>query len=124
MSPRLCARDDSETTRAVPAARSEGSSPVVKAKCPRWLVPNCDSKPSSVRLSGVAMIPALLIKMCSGLPVATCLQAQVVTGQHHTGPGTGERTGGLDAQPRGSASHDRLLTGQVVTGDHFHSRRA
>ena len=38
-----------------------GSSRLVSAKWPRWLVPVCISKPSLVRDSGTAMTPALLI---------------------------------------------------------------
>ena len=38
-----------------------GSSRLVSAKWPRWLVPICISKPSLVRCSGTAMTPALLI---------------------------------------------------------------
>ncbi len=30
---------------------------------PRWLTPNCISKPSAVRRSGIAMRPALLMRM-------------------------------------------------------------
>src|SRR5215212_204444 len=48
--------DASVTTRSVTC----GSSRLVSAKWPRWLVPNCSSKPSAVRASGTAMIPALL----------------------------------------------------------------
>src|SRR5881409_3479699 len=44
-------------------SRIRGSSRLVSAKCPRWLVPICNSKPSFVRVSGVAMTPALLIRM-------------------------------------------------------------
>ena len=38
----------SVTTRAASARRSSGSRRPVSAKCPRWLVPSCSSKPSAV----------------------------------------------------------------------------
>src|SRR5882757_2332582 len=43
-----------------------GSSRLVSAKCPRWLVPNCSSKPSAVRASGTCMMPALLMRTSIG----------------------------------------------------------
>src|ERR1700730_15112925 len=43
-----------------------GSSRLVSAKWPRWLVPNCSSKPSGVRVSGTCMMPALLIRTSMG----------------------------------------------------------
>ena len=45
------------TTRSV----TYGSSRFVRAKCPRWFVPNCISKPSLVVASGMFITPALLI---------------------------------------------------------------
>jgi len=64
MSLRRCAEDVKETTRAVPAARRQGSSnPTVKARCPRWLIPNCCSNPFGVRPQGVAMTPALFTRI-------------------------------------------------------------
>src|SRR6201997_1205 len=57
MRPGQCAIDDTATTRSV----SLGSSRVVSAKCPRWLVPIWLSKPSAVSSKGAAMMPALLI---------------------------------------------------------------
>ena len=51
------------TTLAPGRASREGSSRPVKAKCPRWLVPNCISKPSVVTRAGMAMTPALLTRM-------------------------------------------------------------
>src|SRR3954452_10096260 len=56
-----CAPEDTVTTRS----RSRGSSRLVSAKWPRWLVPICSSKPSLVRVSGVAMTPALLTRTSS-----------------------------------------------------------
>ena len=47
------------------SARSIGTNRLVKRKCPTWLVPNCISKPSTVRSSGVYITPALLISRCN-----------------------------------------------------------
>ena len=63
---RRCADELTETTRAPPAAARAGCRPVASAKWPRWLVANCDSQPSGVRVSGEAITPALLTRMCSG----------------------------------------------------------
>ena len=49
--------DDTVTTRDSPAASSAGSSRPVSAKWPRWLVPNCSSKPSEVRRNRAAPSP-------------------------------------------------------------------
>ena len=38
----------------------------MRAKWPRWLVPNCNSKPSAVRDSGGIITPALLISRSMG----------------------------------------------------------
>jgi hypothetical protein len=38
-------------------------------KCARWFVPNCVSKPSSVRPRGVAMTPALVIRILTFPPL-------------------------------------------------------
>ena len=66
-------------TRA-PPARSSGSRPSVRAKWPRWLVPNWSSKPSLVTWrSGGVMTPALLIRMSIGRPSA----ASVVDQRRH-----------------------------------------
>ena len=46
---------------------NRGRSRFVSAKCPRWFTPNCVSNPSFVRLSGQAMMPALLMRMLSGV---------------------------------------------------------
>ena len=62
-----CPDELSETTRAPPAAASDGCTPTVSAKWPRWLVANCASQPASLRVrSWIAITPALLIKRCSG----------------------------------------------------------
>ena len=50
----------------VPGGREGSCSPMARAKWPRWLVANCNSQPSAVRHSGVAKMPALLTRMCSG----------------------------------------------------------
>ena len=50
--------------RAPLAARSAGSRARVSWKWPRWLVANCCSYPRASRITGPAMTPALLIKMC------------------------------------------------------------
>ncbi len=55
-------RDDSATTRAPPPAASAGQSRLASAKWPRWLVANCASQPGPTRVSGQAMIAALLIR--------------------------------------------------------------
>src|SRR6202022_4434409 len=47
-------------------SRIWGSSRMVSAKWPRWLVPNCSSKPSAVWASGTCMMPALLIRTSTG----------------------------------------------------------
>ena len=49
------------TTREPATGSSRSSSRPVKAKWPRWLVPNCSSKPSLVVDFGVHITPALLI---------------------------------------------------------------
>ena len=46
-------------------ASSFGSSRPVRAKCPRWLTPNWDSKPSLVIVFGFHMMPALLTSTSS-----------------------------------------------------------
>ncbi len=38
---------------------------------------NCDSKPSTVLVSGVAMTPALRTRICSGLPAAACRSTSI-----------------------------------------------
>ncbi len=49
------------TTRAPAVFASVGSSKVLSAKQPRWLTPNCSSKPCLVRVSGGRITPALLM---------------------------------------------------------------
>src|SRR3954453_16271768 len=61
MRPKRWGPDDTVTTRSPMCC----SSRLVRAKCPRWLVPNCSSKPSAVLPCGTAMIPALLIRTSS-----------------------------------------------------------
>lgn len=50
------------TTREPGTGRIRSSSRPVRAKWPRWLVPNCSSKPSAVVCFGVYITPALLIR--------------------------------------------------------------
>ena len=49
------------TTREPGTGSICSSSSPVRAKCPRWLVPNCSSNPSLVACLGVSITPALLI---------------------------------------------------------------
>ena len=56
MRPSRCALLETVTTRSL----IRSSSRPVSAKCPKWLVPTCSSKPSLVRRNGVAITPALL----------------------------------------------------------------
>src|SRR4051794_40619898 len=53
------------TIRAAGARRRAGRSSAVSAQWPRWLVPNCISKPSAVRRSGMPITPALLTRRSS-----------------------------------------------------------
>src|SRR4051812_33537344 len=64
--PTLCAPLETVVTRP---PRSLSSSRPVSAKWPRWLVPNCSSKPSAVVRRGVAMTPALLTSRSSSSTV-------------------------------------------------------
>ena len=51
---------DGDDPRGRRPRRSAGISSAVSAKWPRWSTPNCISKPSSVRRSGIPITPALL----------------------------------------------------------------
>ncbi len=51
------------TTREAGEAGSRSNSSPVRAKWPRWFVPNWSSKPSVVVACGVYITPALLISM-------------------------------------------------------------
>src|SRR5436305_1502115 len=86
MTPARCAPEATVTTRSVTC----GSSRLVNAKWPRWLVPNCSSKPSAVRPAGTIMIPALLTRTWSG-PVQASAEARWADGLYVTAcePGTG-----------------------------------
>jgi AcrR family transcriptional regulator len=57
MLPMRWAPEATVTTRP----RTRSSSRLASAKWPRWLVPNCSSKPSAVRPKGGTITPALLI---------------------------------------------------------------
>ena len=66
-SPLWCAIDATVVTRGAGASSRCGISRPVSAKWPRWLVPNCSSKPSTVsRRRGGAITPALLTSRSSG----------------------------------------------------------
>src|ERR1700758_5490405 len=52
---------------------------LTNTKWPRWLVPNCVSKPSAVRPNGVAITPALAITTSKGSPFASNASAQART---------------------------------------------
>src|SRR5713101_5624787 len=58
-----CARLLTVTTREPGTGSICSSSSPVRAKCPRWLVPNCSSNPSRVACLGVSITPALLIDL-------------------------------------------------------------
>ena len=63
-------------TRGVGAASSAGSRRRVRAKGPRKLLPNCNSKPSTVvNRRGGAITPALLSSMSTGVLSAIRLKA-------------------------------------------------
>ena len=79
MPPRWWPAEDSATTRPPSPAASAGHSRVVSAKCPRWFVPNWASQPGPMRVSGQAMIPALLISRSSGRPLARKRSAKSAT---------------------------------------------
>lgn len=63
ISPYLCARLDKTIMRAGADAFRMSNSKLVNKKWPKWLTPNCISKPSLVIALGIAITPALLIKM-------------------------------------------------------------
>src|SRR3546814_20930571 len=52
---------------------------LTRTKCPKWLVPNCVSNPSSVLPKGQAMTPALAITTSKGFPAAFNVSAQART---------------------------------------------
>ena len=64
---RACARSRRARRRARRRrAASAGQSRFASAKWPRWLVANCASQPGPTRVSGQAMIAALLMRMSIG----------------------------------------------------------
>ncbi len=69
--------EDSVTTRA--PFTNAGARRQARSMWPRWLVPNCDSTLPMMRRSGVAMMPALLIRMCNGDFVARNESAKLRT---------------------------------------------
>ena len=105
------------TTREPGAASTRSSSRPVSAKWPRWLVPNCNSKPSLVVDFGVIITPALLIKQVDGVVLgaqfigggADRLQrGQVEFLQRDAGAGAG----------RGDAVGGVLALVEVADGEH------
>merc|ERR1719239_2091123 len=64
ITPDSCASEDTLTMRAPgPAFFTRGITRLVSRKWPRWFVPICISKPSSVLVNGQVITPALLIRM-------------------------------------------------------------
>lgn len=55
-----------------------GSRSLVKRACPMWFVPNCISYPSSVVSAGVAIIPALFMRMSSRVEDASTSTAALL----------------------------------------------
>src|SRR6476646_7230213 len=78
MSDPMCPPELRLTTRDGGSARSIGTNRLVRRKCPMWLVPNCISKPSTVRSGGVYITPALLISRCSRSCVSEYHRAHAV----------------------------------------------
>src|SRR3954468_9643796 len=76
MPERLCPVDESATTRAPLPSASSGHSRLASAKCPRWLVANCASQPGPTRVSGEAMIAALLMRMSTLRPPSSTRSAK------------------------------------------------
>ncbi len=72
MRPDRWAPEETVTTRRVMAGRRR----LVRAKWPRWLVPNCSSKPSAVRDSGGIITPALLMSRSTGCPAQSRAKAR------------------------------------------------
>gem|GEM_PF-6432900 len=69
--------EETETMRA--PREIAGQRRLTKAKWPRWLVANCASHPSPTRVSGQAMMPALLITISMLRPDATNRSAKTRT---------------------------------------------
>ena len=89
MPERLCPVEVSATTRAPSPAASSGHSRLASVKCPRWLVANCASQPGPTRVSGQAMIAALLMRMSTLAPRSSTRSAKPRT---------------LSCEPRSSSS--------------------
>src|SRR3954449_6353503 len=79
MPERLCPVEESATTRAPPSCASSGHSRLASAKWPRWLVANCASQPGPTRVSGQAMIAALLMRMSTGRAASSTRSAKACT---------------------------------------------
>src|SRR3954471_13240003 len=71
--------EESATTRAPPSAASSGHSRLASAKWPRWLVANCASQPGPTRVSGAAMIAALLMRTSTPRPPSSMRCAKPCT---------------------------------------------
>ena len=112
--PPWCAIEATVTTRPCASTSSAGSSSPVSTKWARWLVPNCSSKPSSVRRRlGGAITPALLTSRSSG-PVE--LLGELAHGGHRgevEARGRTSAAGGVcpDA-PRGGGPALRVAAGE------------
>ena len=57
---RRCAEELTDTTRALPAAAGRRAAWWRARSGPRWLVANCISQPSGVRISGAAITPGVV----------------------------------------------------------------
>ena len=94
-----------------------GSSACVSAKWPRWLVANCASQPCAVRVSGQAMMAALLIRMCSGAPFQSCAKRCTLVRSARSSRAT--RTFGLPLSARSNSAAAspwaRLRTASVIS---------
>src|SRR3954453_16234773 len=111
MTPARCAPEATVTTRSVTC----GSSRLVNAKWPRWLVPNCSSKPSAVRPAGTIMIPALLTRTWSG-PVQASANARTEarSARPRGGPSTRPGISAAAARPRSRSRTARTTEAPAV----------
>lgn len=75
----LCIIDDTKTILAGALFFNLGKSSSVRRACPKWLVPICISKPSSVRPSGQHITPALFTRMLILRSLAKILKTNSLT---------------------------------------------
>lgn len=75
----LCINDDTNTILEGALFFNLGKSNSVRRECPKWLVPICVSKPSSVRPSGQHITPALFTRMLMLLSLAKIRKANSLT---------------------------------------------